>query len=117
MHVTRSRRNDMTTPAAHRQASNKSKALKLALAAGIVTAILVGAIGRTESASAQRTGYPCGFVLLKGTDWLGGRGVDVHLNTGGRDDNGNWSIYNSCGTPAQWQCVELVNRLYKSRGW
>lgn len=39
-------------------------------------------------------------ILLSGKDWLNGQGVDVYAN-----DNG------------AHECVELVNRLYSTRGW
>lgn len=58
----------------------------------------------------------CGRVLLAGSAWLGGAGVDVKSN--GPDQGGG----TSCGgkdtkntvdgiqTGLEWQCVELVNR-------
>ena len=65
----------------------------------------------------------CDQVLVAGPAWLGGIGVDIRSNgvdTGTvlscRSDSTNltgdlpqWG--------AGWQCVELVNRLYLSRGW
>ena len=57
----------------------------------------------------------CGEVVLPGYAWLGGDGVDVFSNG---DDAGNG---NSCGgissvngvvSGEEWQCVELIDRLY-----
>ena len=62
----------------------------------------------------------CGEVVLPGYAWLGGDGVDVFSNG---DDAGNG---NSCGgissvngvvSGEEWQCVELIDRLYLTRGW
>jgi CHAP domain len=73
------------------------------------------------------TPQPCGAVLLDGSAWLGGTGVTVHSNypyegdlTTGRDCNA-WPQYKSMvGTVfagEEWQCVELVNRLWLTKGW
>lgn len=67
----------------------------------------------------------CGEVLVAGGDWMGGQGVDVHSNgsqqTTGYSCKGEAEVYNLSATPAQygfgWQCVELANRLYASKGW
>jgi hypothetical protein len=47
---------------------------------------------------------PTGRVLLSPSSWLGGHGVNVYSDYG--TDYGG-----------QWQCVNLVNRLYRERGW
>lgn len=64
---------------------------------------------------------PCGTVLLPGSLWLSGHGVDVKSNA-----NDQFSG-NSCGglstsTPTKqygygFQCVELAARLYHALGW
>lgn len=62
----------------------------------------------------------CGSVLLAGSAWLAGHGVSVKSNG---SDQGSGA---SCGgtnkvdgikTGSEWQCVELVNRLYVTKGW
>lgn len=62
----------------------------------------------------------CGAVMLAGSDWLGGGGVDV-MSNGADEGTGT-----SCGgtmsvggvvSGSEWQCVELVNRLYLTKGW
>jgi len=81
--------------------------------------------GATAGASARARpaagyGYGCGSVVLPGYAWLGGNGVDV-LSNGADAGTGS-----SCGgvfrvgkivTGEEWQCVELVDRLYVERGW
>jgi hypothetical protein len=77
-----------------------------------------GSILASTNAGAVAPGS-CGSVLLSGASWLGGSGVNVYSN-GAFEGSGN-----SCGgnyvngvlSGAKWQCVELVNRLYLSKGW
>jgi hypothetical protein len=53
----------------------------------------------------------CGSVLLAGTSWLNGGGVDV-LSNGPNQGTGV-----SCNGGTQYQCTELINRLYQTKGW
>lgn len=57
-------------------------------------------------------------VLLSGSAWLDGNGVNVCTNNnGGAFDpycGGEYQIGNATN---YWQCVELAQRLYKKRGW
>jgi len=53
----------------------------------------------------------CGSVLISGSSWLDGGGVNVYSN--GADEGTGVS----CGGGINYQCVELVNRLYKTKGW
>lgn len=65
----------------------------------------------------------CGSVQVAGLSWAGGNGVDVHSN--GADDGTIKScggyVTNLSASPPQWgwgwQCVELVERMYKTHGW
>lgn len=69
--------------------------------------------------------YPaCGTVLVSGSNWAGGNGVDVHSN--GSDETtgnscGSTGVFNLGASPPQWgsawQCVELAARMYKTQGW
>ena len=72
----------------------------------------------------------CGDVLVSGSSWAKGFGVDVHSNapydgaTSGASctNNGNGSyVTNLNATPPQygwgWQCVEFAQRMYNTRGW
>ena len=68
----------------------------------------------------------CGEVLVAGGGWLGGTGVDVRSNgdrqtTGTGCANNDQQVYNLEANPPifgyGWQCVELVNRLYATKGW
>ena len=58
-----------------------------------------------------------GALLLSGSGWLGGNGVSVYSNCN-VDTTGPYH-YTSSGVliGMEWQCVELVNRLYLTRGW
>jgi hypothetical protein len=64
-----------------------------------------------------------GSVIVAGSTWLGGKGVDVHWNN---NDCccGYGSSYTICPgtgssvyTGCEWQCVELPQRLYTTLGW
>jgi hypothetical protein len=67
----------------------------------------------------------CGSVLLSGSSWLSGGGVDVYSNGTyqgtGTDcpDPGHVvdNHYKHIVTGEEWQCVELINRLYLTKGW
>lgn len=66
--------------------------------------------------------YEQGHLLLASTDWLGGSGVDVKANNCTAENNsGPSNVMNSANKQIyageMWQCVELVNRLYLSKGW
>lgn len=59
--------------------------------------------------------YPAfGTVLVSGSNWLNGQGVNVY-------SNGTLGCYQSCTSTTPYgiayQCVELVNRLIVSKGW
>jgi hypothetical protein len=80
------------------------------LAAIVVTPTVAGA------ASPCSDGGP-GVVRLAGTAWLNGLGVDVCSN-GGSDFNDFGDHYTDGVLDGEmWQCVELVDRLYLTRGW
>jgi PKD domain/von Willebrand factor type A domain len=72
--------------------------------------------------------------IIRGKDWLGGKGVDVHSNGDADywcpdDPPTGWTKGNcdslikvaSSPTPVyvgvKWQCVELAQRLWVTRGW
>lgn len=62
----------------------------------------------------------CGSVVLSGSAWLGGDGVDVFSNgddAGTGNSCGGISYVNGIVSGLEWQCVELVDRLYLTRGW
>jgi hypothetical protein len=57
----------------------------------------------------------CGTVLIDGSSWLGGSGVNVYSNGA---NTGTGSSCAGTGTYGyQYQCVELINRLFLSKGW
>jgi hypothetical protein len=62
----------------------------------------------------------CGAVVLPGSYWLDGYGVDVFSNgpdAGTGTSCGGISRVNGIVSGEEWQCVELVDRLYLERGW
>jgi len=85
-----------------------SRVIRLALVAFVVVAVrssLVAAPASAESPGA------CRSVLLGGNSWLNGAGVDVYSNG---EDEGTGA---SCDGGDDYQCVELINRLYLTKGW
>jgi len=65
-------------------------------------------------------------VILSGSSWLGGNGVDIYANDGDFNSTSSDVNYVNIGTPShphmilsgyRWQCVELVNRLYLTKRW
>ncbi|MGH9131744.1 MAG: hypothetical protein ACRDWV_08770 [Acidimicrobiales bacterium] len=80
----------------------------------------VGLVAGASAAGAQATGG-CGTVLVAANSWLGGHGVAVMSNgeregTGSDCEGGN-SYVKGVMAGEKWQCVELVNRLYLTKGW
>jgi hypothetical protein len=64
----------------------------------------------------------CGATLLSGSDWLGGLGVDVESNypnqgSGTSCGDSTLNYVGNIPTGYEWQCVELIDRLYLTRGW
>jgi hypothetical protein len=94
----------------------------LILAAGLVgvPAVLSVASASTAAAAAGVAPGTCGNVLLAGPAWLGGQGVAVKSNgadQGSGTSCGGTNTVDGVKTGSEWQCVELVNRLYVTRGW
>jgi len=79
--------------------------------------------GGAYSAAPASAAPACDAVLISGSAWLGGQGVDVRSNGPNTGTGSSCRGYttNLSASPPQWgngwQCVELVNRLYMSRGW
>jgi hypothetical protein len=91
---------------------------------GLACAVAVGVLvvaGPLAAAAASVSPGACGNVLLAGTDWLGGQGVDVKSNGAdeglGSDCSSALSYVNGHLAGEEWQCVEMINRLYLTRGW
>ncbi len=81
---------------------------------------VAGLSGAAHSATRISAGA-CGSVLLPGTSWLGGNGVDVRSNGvdqgTAKECSKSLSTVRGIAAGERWQCVELVNRLYLTRGW
>jgi hypothetical protein len=82
-----------------------------------------GVVVAQIAASTPAQAATCGQILLAGSAWLDGNGVNVYSNAQGGasygDDNcgGGDDYVNGADAGGEWQCVELVNRLYLTRGW
>jgi hypothetical protein len=84
--------------------------LGLGVAASVISPGVAGA------ASPCADGGP-GIVRLAGSAWLDGLGVDVCSNGGSDADDFGDHYTNGVLDGEMWQCVELVDRLYLTRGW
>ncbi len=82
--------------------------------------VAAGPAGEAAAATMVAPGA-CGNVLLAGSAWLGGLGVNVRSNGRfegeGTDCSGSMSKVGGVIAGEEWQCPELVNRLYLTRGW
>lgn len=76
------------------------------LVAVVALAMMLGLVPTAHAWIDQRTrtGVPFDTVIVSGDAWLSGGGVNVMSNLG--------NTYNG-----PWQCVELVDRLYETKGW
>ncbi len=92
-------------------------AVGTALSIGIMSALPLP----VASAAPSVNPGSCGSVLLAGSAWLGGRGVNVKSNGAdeglGSDCSSAHSYVNGVLAGDEWQCPELVSRLYLSQGW
>src|SRR5438876_3051738 len=102
------------------------KFLKLKLIfALVVVAMLFGVAATLSMKVPAIASTSCGQVLIKASGWLGGHGVDVRSN--GTDMHTKQAcdpdgeVYHLSANPPQygfaWDSVELVNRLYVTKGW
>jgi hypothetical protein len=85
-------------------------------------AVMVSGVAITATPASATTPM-CGESLLPGGSWMNGQGVDVRSNgqyTNQATDCGSF-VANMSANPPQmgdgWQCVELAQRLYNTRGW
>jgi FG-GAP-like repeat/CHAP domain len=103
--------------------------LTLGLLMGGTVAISVATSAPASATdSCGNPGPPATGVLLAGSSWLNGGGVNVYENLqsdgssyGDVSCYGESAVNNINGTPEDagggWQCVELVNRFYLTKGW
>src|SRR6266567_6677167 len=91
----------------------------------VVVAMLFGVAAIQSMKVPAMASTSCGQILVKASDWLSGHGVAVRsngadMNTGNECDP-DGEVYNLSANPPQygfgWVCVELVNRLYVTKGW
>lgn len=101
-------------------------AMSAAMMLGISGGGIAYEIAQAEHRPAAAAAAECGAIVLKGSDWLGGKGVDVRSNganqgTGVACKDDVHETYDLNANPPQfgfgWQCVELANRLYSTKDW
>ncbi|MDY7101547.1 MAG: FG-GAP-like repeat-containing protein [Actinomycetota bacterium] len=87
----------------------------LALTVAVVSTVAL-AVPAGADVDNTRVDAP-GTVVLAGAGWLDGNGVDIRSN--GRDPGATHGLSTVGGVTAgyKWQCVEMINRLYLTRGW
>ncbi len=92
----------------------------------LITSVLLSAYSSLVSkASVSNTRADAwGTNEVSGSGWLGSQGVNVYSNgstsAGPSPDTYNYvNNYNNVSKQSgiKWQCVELINRLYLTRGW
>jgi hypothetical protein len=85
--------------------------------AGLSAALVMPIVGASVLAgpAAASSVVTCGHVDLHRYDWLAGQGVAVHNAVG--CPGGVLDYVGAVPAGYEWQCVELVNRLYLKRGW
>jgi acylphosphatase len=108
------------------QSLRRFRALLLALLVMTIASITTVALTVTPAvASITNTRADAwGTLELSGSSWLNGAGVDVKSNGASvtyTPDKPTNTVTTPSGSNVQsgekWQCVELVNRLYLSKGW
>ncbi len=72
--------------------------------AGAAVSVVGAPAAAAQSCTPGSVDSPAGTVILPGSCWMSGDGVDVKSNGG-------------VGAPGPFQCVDLVKRLYVARGW
>ena len=101
----------------------------LVLLGGVAIALLSPIIVNPSRVYADTNCQPNG-VTLSGSSWLSGGGVNICNNGSSSADDYGASCVAVSGAPGgsgcsagyvyaaeKWQCVELVNRLYLTKGW
>lgn len=94
----------------------RSRSPRGAWSAGI--ALAAAGLAVPLSAATVQAAVPvgaCGSVLMAGSTWLNGVGVDVSSN--GTDEGSTTSCAGSGTYGLRYQSAELVNRLYRGKSW
>jgi hypothetical protein len=102
-----------------------SRTLTTRILRGAATLAVGMAIVATSDAGAHGAstakGTSCGVITIRASQWLGGHGVHVHSNGASEGSDGScasgFTYVGGVVAGYRWQCVELVNRLYLTRGW
>lgn len=119
--------NTLTNSVTHLQRQVTTFTRPLVLITGLVAILLSPVLISTGIAHADINNTRAdawGTQELASTDWLNGAGVPIYSNgsTAGGPSPDTYKYINnknntSTQTGIEWQCVEMVNRLYISKGW
>lgn len=85
----------------------------------LTTASVIATGFALVSAADAQAAKECGRVLVPGSDWLAGQGVDVKKNVRKADGICDGRSYSNPAVQYGngWDCYELAARLYKVKGW
>jgi hypothetical protein len=82
----------------------------------LVGLVLFGASAAVQPAQTQAImATTCGSTLVAASSWYGGAGVTVRSNGQYQGTTTSCGVYYTYGY--QWQCLELVDRFYQTKGW
>ena len=101
----------------HRAQVGRSRRLAGLLTAFLMTVAAVGLPLLSSSPAAAVAPGACGSVLLSGGSWLTSLGGGVDVKSNGANQGTGTSCAGSGAYGLQYQCTELINRLYQTKGW
>ncbi len=91
-----------------------------AIAIVTLAALVIPALATSGMAYASITNTrvdPAGTLELASSSWLDGAGVDIYSNGNSAANEWGSNYVGSILSGTKWQCVEMVNRLYLTKGW
>jgi hypothetical protein len=93
------------------------RTLLVALLSSVLIGLTLIVPGQSLASITNTRVDPAGTVELAGSGWLDGSGVDVYSNGSSSTNAAGPHYTNGIYDGEMWQCVELINRLYLTRGW
>lgn len=100
-------------------AARRARSVTVLVVLAVVTGLITVPAWAVTSVPAAGSGT-CGSTLLAGSKWLQGLGVDIYSNgvlQGQGQSCGGINYVDGTETGFEWQCTELIDRLYLTRGW
>lgn len=95
----------------------------LVFTAFLALTLSVIGVAQVDATTSNTRADAWGTLEVSGGDWLGGNGVDIFSNgaealyTPSKPNNSVLVGTTNVVTGEKWQCVEMINRLYLTRGW